>query len=315
MKAEIHPELFECKVSCSGCGTEFTTFSTRSEIRVEVCSQCHPFFTGKQARIVDTEGRVEKFMKKFEGKEARVSKRKRKQASAEAEKAARLEREARMAEEKVEEEKALREEASKKRAEERAARQAAQAKKEESAEAEAAPVAEDASPAPEPAPKRKEVFPYIDREKLGEFIERLENVDLMKKASDEGRSAVDPLGHELSKEFGVGDKKDDPEKWRDTRMWIGRIVKKVMKDNGYEVDRARGKNGNVEISGNPVFSTGSCYKRTEESAEAEAVAVAEDAAPDPEPNDAEAVSAVEDASPDASPAPEPSGEAEKPEDS
>ena len=139
MKAEIHPELFECKVTCSGCGTEFTTFSTRSEIRVEVCSQCHPFFTGKQARIVDTEGRVEKFMKKFEGKEARVSKRKRKQASAEAEKAARLEREARMAEEKVEEEKALREEASKKRAEERAARQAAQAKKEESAEAEAAP--------------------------------------------------------------------------------------------------------------------------------------------------------------------------------
>ena len=132
MKAEIHPELFECKVSCSGCGTEFTTFSTRSEIRVEVCSQCHPFFTGKQARIVDTEGRVEKFVKKFEGKEARVSKRKRKQASAEAEKAALLEREARMAEEKVAEEKALREEARKKRAEERAARQAAQAKKEES---------------------------------------------------------------------------------------------------------------------------------------------------------------------------------------
>ena len=313
MKAEIHPELFECKVSCSGCGTEFTTFSTRSEIRVEVCSQCHPFFTGKQARIVDTEGRVEKFVKKFEGKEARVSKRKRKQASAEAEKAALLEREARMAEEKVAEEKALREEARKKRAEERAARQAAQAKKEESAEAEAVAVAEDASPAP--APKSKEVFPYIDREKLGEFIERPENVDLMKKASDEGRSAVDPLGHELSKEFGVSKKEDAPEKWNETRMWIGRIVKKVMKDNGYEVDRARGKNGNVEISGNPVFSTGSCYKRTEESAEAEAVAVAEDAAPDPEPNDAEAVAAVDDASPDASPAPEPSGEAEKPEDS
>ena len=298
MKAEIHPELFECKVSCSSCGTEFTTFSTRNEIRVEVCSQCHPFFTGKQARIVDTEGRVEKFMKKFEGKEVRVSKRKRKQAVAEEEKAARSEREARLAEEKVAEEKALREEARKiKRAEERAARQAAQAEKEESPDAEAVAVAESASPAPEPAPKRKEVFPHIDREKLGEFIERPENVDLMKKASDEGRSAVDPLGHELSKEFGVSKKEDAPEKWNETRMWIGRIVKKVMKDNGYEVDRARGKNGNVEISGNPVFSTGSCYKRTEKSPEAEAV------------------SAVEDASPDASPAPEPDGEAEKTEDS
>ena len=166
MKAEIHPELFECRVSCSGCGIEFTTFSTREQIRVEVCSQCHPFFTGKQARIVDTEGRVEKFVKKFEGKEARVSKRKRKQAAAEEERAARLEREAKQAAEKEEEEKRLREEARKKRAEERAARQAAQAQKEESAEAEAsaaegaapapeandaeAVVAEDASPAPEP---------------------------------------------------------------------------------------------------------------------------------------------------------------------
>ena len=158
MKAEIHPELFECRVSCSGCGTEFTTFSTRSEIRVEVCSQCHPFFTGKQARIVDTEGRVEKFVKKFEGKEARVSKRKRKQASAEAEKAAMLEREARMAEEKVAEEKALREEARKKRAEERAARQAAQAKKEESAEAEKAARLE-------PGWREKRVWPKRRRKK------------------------------------------------------------------------------------------------------------------------------------------------------
>ncbi len=150
MKAEIHPELFECRVSCSGCGTEFTTFSTRTEIRVEVCSQCHPFFTGKQARIVDTEGRVEKFVKKFEGKETRVSKRKRKQAAAEAERVARLEREAKLAAEKAEEEKARREEARKKRAEERAARQATQAEKAQSTEAEVVAVAEDALPAPEP---------------------------------------------------------------------------------------------------------------------------------------------------------------------
>lgn len=82
MKTEIHPEVFETKVSCSGCGVEFVTSSTIAEIRVEVCSECHPFFTGKQARIVDSEGRVEKFIKKFEGKSARISKRKRRQETA-----------------------------------------------------------------------------------------------------------------------------------------------------------------------------------------------------------------------------------------
>tara|TARA_Y100000590_G_scaffold468160_1_gene649788 strand:+ start:2050 stop:2430 length:381 start_codon:yes stop_codon:yes gene_type:complete len=82
LKTDIHPEVFETKVSCSGCGVEFVTSSTISEIRVEVCSECHPFFTGKQARIVDSEGRVEKFIKKFEGKSTRVSKRKRRQETA-----------------------------------------------------------------------------------------------------------------------------------------------------------------------------------------------------------------------------------------
>ena len=82
MKTDIHPEVFETKVSCSGCGVEFVTSSTISEIRVEVCSECHPFFTGKQARIVDSEGRVERFVKKFEGKNTRVSKRKRRQETA-----------------------------------------------------------------------------------------------------------------------------------------------------------------------------------------------------------------------------------------
>ena len=82
MKTDIHPEVFETRVSCSGCGVEFVTSSTISEIRVEVCSECHPFFTGKQARIVDSEGRVERFVKKFEGKSARVSKRKRRQETA-----------------------------------------------------------------------------------------------------------------------------------------------------------------------------------------------------------------------------------------
>ena len=60
MKAKIHPKYNEqAKISCL-CGNTFTAGSTKSEIRVEVCSQCHPFFTGEQ-RIVDAMGRVERF--------------------------------------------------------------------------------------------------------------------------------------------------------------------------------------------------------------------------------------------------------------
>ncbi|MCI4444753.1 MAG: 50S ribosomal protein L31 [Candidatus Aminicenantes bacterium] len=63
MKKGIHPEYQECTVICA-CGNTFKTRSTKKEIRVEICSQCHPFFTGKQ-KIVDTAGRVEKFRKKY----------------------------------------------------------------------------------------------------------------------------------------------------------------------------------------------------------------------------------------------------------
>ena len=63
MKAGIHPEYKEVNVSCA-CGETFTTRSTRSEIHLDICSKCHPFFTGKQ-KIVDAEGRVEKFRKKY----------------------------------------------------------------------------------------------------------------------------------------------------------------------------------------------------------------------------------------------------------
>ncbi|MDA8106855.1 MAG: 50S ribosomal protein L31 [Nitrospiraceae bacterium] len=63
MKAGIHPEYKEVNVSCA-CGETFTTRSTRSEIHLDICSKCHPFFTGKQ-KIVDAEGRVEKFKKKY----------------------------------------------------------------------------------------------------------------------------------------------------------------------------------------------------------------------------------------------------------
>jgi large subunit ribosomal protein L31 len=63
MKQGIHPEYVTATVRCA-CGNTFETRSTRSEIRVEICSNCHPFYTGKQ-KIVDTEGRVEKFMQKY----------------------------------------------------------------------------------------------------------------------------------------------------------------------------------------------------------------------------------------------------------
>lgn len=63
MKAEIHPKYVECHVSC-GCGNTFTTRSTREKISVEICSACHPFYTGQQ-KFVDTAGRIEKYMRRF----------------------------------------------------------------------------------------------------------------------------------------------------------------------------------------------------------------------------------------------------------
>ncbi len=63
MKADIHPQYNEVNVTCV-CGNTFKTGSTKKEIRTEICSACHPFFTGTQ-KIVDTEGRVERFMKKY----------------------------------------------------------------------------------------------------------------------------------------------------------------------------------------------------------------------------------------------------------
>lgn len=63
MKKGIHPDYVESTVTCA-CGNAFTTRSTKKEIRVEICSQCHPFFTGKQ-KFVDSAGRVEKFRKKY----------------------------------------------------------------------------------------------------------------------------------------------------------------------------------------------------------------------------------------------------------
>jgi large subunit ribosomal protein L31 len=63
MKTGIHPDYTECTVHCS-CGNEFTTRSTVTELRVELCAECHPFYTGKQ-KLVDTGGRVERFERRF----------------------------------------------------------------------------------------------------------------------------------------------------------------------------------------------------------------------------------------------------------
>ena len=63
MKKDIHPNYEVAKVKCA-CGNAFETRSTKKEIEVEICSNCHPFYTGKQ-KLVDTAGRIEKFRKKY----------------------------------------------------------------------------------------------------------------------------------------------------------------------------------------------------------------------------------------------------------
>ena len=77
MKEGIHPKYMPAQVTCA-CGNTFVTRSTVPEIRVEICASCHPFFTGRQ-KLVDTEGRVERFRQRYERYE--------KQARAAAEKA------------------------------------------------------------------------------------------------------------------------------------------------------------------------------------------------------------------------------------
>lgn len=66
MKAGIHPEYVDTVITCA-CGEVIHTRSTRPSIRVEICSKCHPFFTGKQ-KLVDTAGRVERFQRKYRRK-------------------------------------------------------------------------------------------------------------------------------------------------------------------------------------------------------------------------------------------------------
>lgn len=63
MKPGIHPELHRVTVECA-CGNSFETYSTKEDLRLEICSECHPFFTGKQ-KLIDTAGRVERFKRRY----------------------------------------------------------------------------------------------------------------------------------------------------------------------------------------------------------------------------------------------------------
>lgn len=68
MKKDIHPNYMQTTASCA-CGASFDVSSTKKEIKVEICSQCHPFFTGKQ-KLVDSAGRIDRFKKKYAGFDA-----------------------------------------------------------------------------------------------------------------------------------------------------------------------------------------------------------------------------------------------------
>lgn len=67
MKKNIHPQVYEAIVTC-GCGTTFKTISTKKELKVEICSECHPFYKGITTTTVEAKGKIEKFISKF-GKE------------------------------------------------------------------------------------------------------------------------------------------------------------------------------------------------------------------------------------------------------
>ena len=73
MKEKIHPTYYaEAEVTCASCKSTWTTGSTRKTLHVEVCSNCHPFFTGEQSRMLDTEGQVDRFYKKLQARQEYV---------------------------------------------------------------------------------------------------------------------------------------------------------------------------------------------------------------------------------------------------
>jgi large subunit ribosomal protein L31 len=80
MKKDIHPKYMTTVVKC-GCGNTFNTRSTVPELKVDICSVCHPFYTGK-LKFIDTAGRIEKFKSKFAGGYSSLQKKKKKEAAA-----------------------------------------------------------------------------------------------------------------------------------------------------------------------------------------------------------------------------------------
>lgn len=64
MKPEIHPEMVECVITCI-CGETHNTLAIQPQMRVDICGKCHPFYTGQQARFIDTAGRVESFRRRY----------------------------------------------------------------------------------------------------------------------------------------------------------------------------------------------------------------------------------------------------------
>jgi large subunit ribosomal protein L31 len=82
MKTGIHPTVYEAKVTCASCGKTWVTTSTRKELRIDVCSNCHPFFTGESARILDVEGQVDRFYKKLSARQTYVEQQKVKEEAA-----------------------------------------------------------------------------------------------------------------------------------------------------------------------------------------------------------------------------------------
>jgi len=76
MKTDIHPTYYEDATVTCACGNTWKTGSTQKEIRVEICSNCHPFFTGEMNRIVDTEGQVDRFFKKLQARQDYVAEKK-----------------------------------------------------------------------------------------------------------------------------------------------------------------------------------------------------------------------------------------------
>ncbi len=82
MKPEIHPTYYtDAKVTCATCGRTWTTGSTKKELRVDICSNCHPFFSGEAQRIIDIEGQVDRFYKKLSARQTYVESKQAKEAA------------------------------------------------------------------------------------------------------------------------------------------------------------------------------------------------------------------------------------------